>query len=131
MLANIKSLYFLQLVFSNITEKSKLKLIRYNKSFQNKINISLIIYKIFSGKYIILETEKKGKEYDCYQDILLFEGENLNKKRNGKGREYNGENGDILFEGEYLNGKRHGKGKEYNKNKELIFEGEYLDGKKW
>ena len=84
MLDNIKSIYFLQLVFSYITEKLKLKLIKYNKNFQNKINISLINYKIFSGRYIIFETEKKGKEYNCYYDILLFEGEYLNKKTKWK-----------------------------------------------
>ena len=129
MLDNIKSLYFLQFVFSNITEKLKLKLIKYNKNFQNKLNISLINYEIFSERYIIFETEKKGKEYNCYYDILLFEGEYLNKKRNGKGREYDAYR-QIIFEGEYLNGKRHGKGKEYSDNGTLIYDGEYLNGER-
>ena len=38
------------------------------------MNISLINYKIFSGKYILLETNRKGKEYkyNYFGDILIF-----------------------------------------------------------
>ena len=109
-------------------ERNKLKLIKYNKSLQENMNISLINYKNFSGKYIIYEQNGKGKEYD-YDGKLKFEGEYLNGERNGKGKEYD-YNGKLRFEGEYLNGKRNGKGKEYNDDK-LIFEGEYLNGKRW
>ena len=114
MLKNVKSSYFLKIIFSHITEGRKLKIIKYNKNIQNKININLINYKIYSGSYIIYEENGKGKEYDRYNDKLLFEGEYLNGKRNGKGKEYS-YRGELKFEGEYLNGKRHGKGKEYNK----------------
>ena len=92
------------------------------------MNIKLNNYKFYSEKYIIFETKFKGKEYDGYNDILIFEGEYLNCKRNGKGKEYN-YFGELKFEGEYLNGKRNGKGKEYYNGK-LIFEGEYLNGNK-
>ena len=79
---------------------------------------------------IILEdNNKKGKEYDRYKNILIYEGEYLNGKRNGKDKEFN-ENGRLIYEGEYLNGKRNGKGIEYNENL-ILFEGEYLDGKRW
>ena len=44
---------------------------------------------------------------------------------NGKGKEYN-EFGELEFEGEYLNGKRTGKGKKYDLNGKLEFEGEYI-----
>ena len=127
MIKNVKTSYFLRIIFSFIDEKQKLELIKYNKSLQKNINIILINYIFFSGKYIIYETKGEGKEYDKYGD-LLFEGEYLNGKRNGKGREYD-ENfdGKLIFEGEYLNGKRNGKGKEYDDG-DLIFEGEYLNG---
>ena len=44
------------------------------------------------------------KEYNSYNDKLLFEGKFLNGKRNGIGKEYNGK-GVLIFEGEYLNDK--------------------------
>ena len=87
----------------------------------------------------IYETNGIGKEYNSYNDELLFEGEYKNGERNGKGKEYN-KFGDVLFEGEYKNGERNGKGQEYNfyrkKDKKrsefpeneknsIIFEGEY------
>ena len=37
------------LLFSMPMEKNKLKLVRYNKSLQDKLDISLINYKIYSG----------------------------------------------------------------------------------
>ena len=126
-------------------EKQKLKLIKYNKCLQENMNISLINYKIFSGKYIIYEQNGKGKEYD-YK--IRFEGEYLNGKRNGKGKEYDGF-GNLKFEGEYLNNERW-KGNIYDQNGNIIyelnkendivkeyyyggrlmFEGEYLNGKR-
>ena len=128
MLKNIKSLYFIRIVFSYVDEEKKLKIIKYNKSLQKIINISIINYKFFTGKYIIYESNKKGKEYNVY-DQIVFEGEYLNGERNGKGKEYN-EFGILFFDGEYLKGKRNGKGKEYYYNGRLKFEGEYLNGKK-
>ena len=127
MLKNIKSLYFIRRIFSYIDEKHKLKLVKYNKSFQDIIDISLINYKFLSGKYIIYEN-KNGKEYKGYDNQLLFEGEYLNGKRDGKGKEYY--KSDLIFEGEYLNGEKSGKGKEYYCNNKLKFEGEYLQGKR-
>ena len=129
MLKNVKSSYFIRIIFSFIHEKQKLKLIKYNKSLQENMNISLINYKIFSRKYIIYEQNGKGKEYD-YNGHLIYEGEYLNGERNGKGIEYN-LFGKLIFEGEYLYGKRNGKGKEYNDIDNLRFEGEYLDNERW
>ena len=113
MLEKIKSQYFIKLIFSFINETGKLILVKYNKRIQNIININLINYKVLSGKYIIIETNEKGKEFKSYNNELIFEGEYLNKKRNGAGKEYYN-NGNILFEGEYLEGKRNGKGREYD-----------------
>ena len=115
MLKNIKAAYFIQLLFSYVDEKQKLKIVKYNKSLQNIINISIINYKLFTGKYIIYESNGIGKEYinictdDEYFDELVYEGEYFQGERKGKGKEYY--DGKLIFEGEYLNGKRNGKGK--------------------
>ena len=45
-------------------------------------------YKFFSGRYIEYKTKREGKEYDGYEEKLIFEGEYLNGERNGKGKEY-------------------------------------------
>ena len=103
MLQNIKSSYFIKLIYTFIEESQKLILVRYNKSIQKNLNISIINYKHFSGRYIIYELNGFRKEYYGYNDTLIFEGEHLNGKRNGKGKEY--KYGKIIFEGEYLNGK--------------------------
>ena len=124
-LKKIKSEYTIKILFYHLDEKIKLKLIKYDKILQNTIDINLINYKFFSGRYIEFEADGKGKEYDSY-DRLKFEGEYLNGKRNGKGKEYY-DNGRLKFEGEYFNGERNGKGKEYYLNGQLKFEGEYLN----
>ena len=124
MLENIKSVYFIKILFSLITEVKKLKIVKYNKNIQNKLSINLNNYKIFSGKYIIYETNKIGREYK--DDELVFIGEYLNGKRNGIGKEYN-KFGTLIFEGDYLNGKR----EDYLFYGELIFKGEYLNGERW
>ena len=154
LLKNIKSKYIMIIVLSNLNEKIKLDIFKYNKRIQNIINIKLNNYKFFSGRYIEYETNIKGKEYNGYSDNVRYEGGIIKGKRNGKGKEY-GEYGGLIkgnisydlenlnglikkyyydgtieFEGEYLNGKRNGKGKEYNEYGNLIFEGEYLDGKR-
>ena len=130
MLKNIKSSYFIKILFSCVDEKKKLEVVKYNKSLQKNIDISIINYKYFSGIYIIYESNSIRKEYNGYNDTLIFEGEYLNKKRNGKGKEYWDIGVALRFEGEYLSGKRNGKGKEYNYLGKLRYEGEYLNGKK-
>ena len=126
---NIKSKYIIQVIFSYMTEKIKLKTVKLNKSLQNKINIKLINYKIFSGRH---KKEENGIvfEYDYFDD-LHFEGEYLNGQRNGKGKEYDFYKGKLIFEGEYKNGMKNGKGKEYYLEGKIKFEGEYLNNKRW
>ena len=127
----INSLYILEAIISNIKEKKKLEIFKYNKINQNKLNISLLNYKLFRGVYKIAEKNGKGKEFIGKTDICIFEGEYINGKRNGKGKEYDEETGRLSFEGEYLDGKRHGKGKEYDCwLGTLVSEGEYLNGEK-
>ena len=77
LLDNIKSIFFYKILFSYLDEKIKLKTIKYNKKMQNKIDIKLINYKFYSGKYIIYETNIIGKEYDGFYNNLEFEGEYL------------------------------------------------------
>ena len=125
MLEKVKSSYILKIIFSFVDEKQKLKLIKCNKSLQQKIYINIINYIHFKGRYIIYESNGKGKEYNrC--DNLIFEGKYLKGEKNGTGKEYDW-NGKLKFDGEYLNGKRNGKGKEYWSDGKLKFEGEYLD----
>ena len=121
---NIKSIYFIKFIFVHVDEKQKLKIVKCNKSLQKNIDISIINYKLFTGKYIIYESNRIAKEY-LPNGKLLFEGEYLNGKRNGKAKEYY-DNGELEFEGEYLNDKRNGKGKKYYENGKLKFEGQYL-----
>ena len=128
MLNLFKSKYIRKRLFNFLDYKVKLKIVKYNKSLQNLLNLSLFDY-IFNGRYIIYETKIKGKEYNFYNSQLIFEGEYLNGKKNGKGKEYD-ENGNKIFEGEFINDKRNGKWKEYDGEGNLIFKGEYLNGKK-
>ena len=129
MLENIKATYFIKLLFEYVDERQKLKVVKFNKSLQNIINMSISNYKFFLQKYTIKESNGIRKEYYGRNDLLLYEGEYLNGKRNGKGKEYYN-NGKIKFEGEYLNGKRNGKGKQYYNNGKIKFKGEYLNGKR-
>ena len=149
MILNIKSIFITKKVFSFLNEAKKLKLIKYNKNMQSKLNINLVNYKTLSGRYIIFETKQKGKEYDSHDDKLIYEGEYLDGKRwNGKGNKYFFD-GKLKFEGEYLNGKKwNGQGydgfnniayqlkngngavKKYYSNGNLEFVGEYLNGEK-
>ena len=55
MLKNIKSLYFIKISFLYLDEKKKLQIIKYNKTLQKNLNISIINYKLFTGKYIIYD----------------------------------------------------------------------------
>ena len=105
MLENSKSIYFIKKLFTFVDEKTKLDIIKYNKNMQNIMDINLINYKFYSGKYIMYEENGKGKEYNGYDNSLEFEGEYLNGKRNGKGKEYDWK-GKLKFEGEYLNGNK-------------------------
>ena len=132
MLKEIKSIYILKFCFSHINKYEKtLEIIRYNKKLQKRLDINIHIYKRFSGRYIKYETKEKlkGKEYNSYNNSLIYEGEYINLKKNGKGKEYN-EYGKLIFKGIYLKGKKWiGKVLDYYFNGRIKFEGEYLNGK--
>ena len=74
MIENIKSMFFLKLIFSFTKKKKKLELVKYNKRLQKNLELSLFNHKLFSGRYIIFENKIKGKEYSSYNEVLLFEG---------------------------------------------------------
>ena len=129
MLENVKSQYFVKLLFTFLLHKRKLRIVRYNKQLQKKLDINLIFYKNMTNKYIIYETEGIGKEYNL-EGELLFKGHYHNGERNGYGEEYIFSNIKYKkYKGEYKDGKRNGYGKEnYNYN---TFEGEFKNGKYW
>ena len=128
MINGIKATYFYKVIFSFLSERPKLKIAKYNKNLQNKIDITLNNYKFFTNKYIVYGTKQKGKEYYEMLSAFQYEGEYLYGERNGKGKEYSFHS--LIYEGEFSKGKRNGKGKEYFNDK-VIFEGEYLNGKRW
>ena len=101
MLKNIKASFFLRVLFSYTSEGKKLKVARYSKYLQKILDRRLIHYKIFSERYVEIDEDGKGKEYNT-NDNLIFEGEYLKGKRNGKGKEYYS-NGKLCFIGEYMN----------------------------
>ena len=64
MLENIKSIYFIQKIYSYLDVHTKLGLIKYNKTLQNKICINIIDYEINSKTYIIYKENNIVEEYD-------------------------------------------------------------------
>ena len=129
MLQKIKANYFVRILFFHIDDGKTLKIARYNKSLQSQLYLNILNYKIFSGRYLVLDGGK-GKEFSSFNDQLMFEGEYKDGKRNGKGKEFY-KDLSLSFEGEYKDGKRNGKGKEYDFFNKFSFEGEYKNGKKW
>ena len=77
MLKDIKALYYFSIKLFNLMEEGKkLKLVKYNKNLQNNLNINTFNYIYFSKRYIIYESNGKGKEYNAAtNDNLIFEGE--------------------------------------------------------
>ena len=137
---DIKSSYFIIILFSHLSEEAKLKIVKYNKNYQCLMNQTYL-----NGK-----RKGKEKEYDKYgTGVILFEGNYLNGKRHGEGELYF-KTKDLKFKGEYLNGKKwngkiyarkgymayelkNGNGfvKEYDDYYgDLLFEGEYKNGEK-
>ena len=133
MLEKIKSKYILKFIFTYVNERRKLMLIQINKKIIDKLEIKLINYQFLAGKYRIGKRNGKGKEYDSFDDNLVFEGEYLSGKRTGYGKEYTNFNNyqAVIFEGEYLKGKRTGYGKEFYYKGNIKFEGIYLFGLKY
>ena len=73
---NIKSMIITKQIFSFLNELIKLKICKINKAIQRIININIINYKIFSGRYIINETKKEKKNMIDYM-IKWYLKENI------------------------------------------------------
>ena len=56
-LENIKSRYILSKIYDNMTKKKKLKIVKYNKRIQNRINSSIKDYKEYSETFTTIEIE--------------------------------------------------------------------------
>ena len=54
---NLKSDFFLQILFDNLQKKKSLEIVKYNKFIQQRININNDNYKDFSEKYSSIEIE--------------------------------------------------------------------------
>ena len=74
----IKSDYFLQKLYDNMTKKKKLEIIKYNKRTQNRINLSVKDYKEYSETYTQIEIEiistkdKYGKFININENDKLY-----------------------------------------------------------
>ena len=53
-----------------VDESKKLELIMYNKNIQNKLEIGIINYKFFSGKYKIVD--KNGKSQVFWEQMMKW-----------------------------------------------------------
>ena len=126
MLEKIKSKYIFKTIISNLIYKRKLQLFKENYKIKNILKIDLIDYKILSGKYTDGKRNGYSKEYDSFNDALIFEGQYIEGKKFGYGKEYFDSH--IIYEGTYLNGKRNGKGVEYYTNGNIKFKGIFLLG---
>ena len=104
MIKRIKSSYFIKILFLYIDKKHKLEIVKYNKSLQKNIDISIINSKHLARSYVICEPNGFGKEYNGKDDSLLFVSEYLKGQRNEEGKQYYCNQ--IIFEGEYLKGKK-------------------------
>ena len=61
MLGLINSYYITKIVFSYANEGQKLKIVKYTKNLQKDLDITILNYKLFKGKYIIYEKKEMEK----------------------------------------------------------------------
>ena len=76
MLLSIKSIFFINKIFTIIKGRIKLKLIKYNRFIQNEININLLNYKLFTGKYQIYEIK------DIQKNMIIMMIKEMAKLKN-------------------------------------------------
>ena len=70
---SIKSVYILREILSLLNDSNKFEILKYNKKFQKKSEISINDFKKQSGRYVVV---KNGiaKEYILDKNRLIFEG---------------------------------------------------------
>ena len=61
MLENIKSSFLTNILFSYLNEEIKLKIIKYNKNFQNLLGINLFIIKYLMKELLYMKKMEKQK----------------------------------------------------------------------
>ena len=83
MAENIKSIFILKKIFNIITNKKKLKIIRYNKKIQTKLNIKIVDYK----KYETLKEFNKKFGLNI-NDINIKELDLRNRKIGNEGLKF-------------------------------------------
>ena len=68
---NLKSDYFLQILFGHLLKKKSLNMVKYNKDIKNRINININEYKEFSESFSSIEIEVIliNSEYDKFIDF--------------------------------------------------------------
>ena len=54
---SLKSDYFLQKIYDNMTKKKKLEIVKYNKRIQNRLNLGVKDYKEYSETFTPIEIE--------------------------------------------------------------------------
>ena len=77
MLGKIKSKYNIKNIFLHLHYKAKLGLLKYNKHYQNCLNISIKNYKQLCDKYIAYKVNGKGTIYNMKNNKIIYEGEYL------------------------------------------------------
>ena len=72
MLENIKSLYFIKNIFLKMNERTKFKIIKYNKHMQNIININLLknIIVVIINQFL-KENLQMEKEMEKERNIIV------------------------------------------------------------
>ena len=75
---NLKTDYFLKLIFNNLERKRIINITKYNKNIMKRINININDYKEYSEKYSSIEIEikpvnnKYGEFIDCNKDYEKY-----------------------------------------------------------
>ena len=77
---NLKSDYFLIKLFDNIKKYKSLKIMKYNKKMQKRLNLSISDYKNYSQLYSEIEIEIKFDDNENNKKIKFI---NISKKEKG------------------------------------------------
>ena len=74
---NINSKYILSKIYDNMTKMKKLKIVKYNKKIQNRINLSVKNYKEYSETFTPIEIEIIPTKYIYGRFININENDKL------------------------------------------------------
>ena len=74
---NIKSDYFLQKLYDNMTKKKKLEIVKYNKKVQNRLNLGVKDYKEYTETFTPIEIEIIPAGGGCGKFININENDKL------------------------------------------------------